>query len=353
MRDDNLAVRGLAGGLIAVLGLGAAGGDVAAQETACGDRATLRVLVLDEANMARVRTATVIVRWTGTRALRSHVRQDVDAAGSLVVCAPPDAREATVWAEFGDLSSEEATVSIVGGTIHDITLGIPEDRGKTGRLIGRVYDAMTDDAVAAAAVAVPSRLRTSQTDRRGLFVLSGVPVGAQELTVRHLGYAPLTYAVEVSSGHTTEIEIGMVPDPIEMAPIVATATRSRRLELKGFYERRERGEFAGTGTFYTAEDVDRRRPLEISHMVADESGLRLECRLRRTDCRLVNTRLSSTTMDACPLSFYVDGMPSRGTALDDFVRPGEVAGMEIYMGLASGPAEFPSSRCGLVVVWTK
>ena len=351
--DDGSVAPGLAWSLAAVLGLGAAGGNLAAQEPDCGDRAALRVVVLNEAEMTRARNATVIVRWTDPGRAWRPVREDVGAVGTLFVCAPRNATQATLWAEFADRSSEEAVVAFGGGTLHDVTLTLRRERRSTGRLIGRVRDAMTDDPVVSAAVAVSTRLRSTETNRQGDFVLSGVPVGTQRLEVRHLGYAPLSYVVEVSAGLTTEVEIGMVPDPVEMDPIVATVMRVRRLEIKGFYDRRHWGELAGTGTFYTAEDDDRRRPVEISHMIADESGIRLQCNARRTDCRLVNTRQSSGVTGACTLSFYVDGLPTRGIPLDDVVRPSEIAGIEIYRGLASGPAEFPPSRCGLVAVWTK
>ena len=353
MADHRLAVQGLAAGIVAALGLGAAVGDLAAQDPDCDDRAALNVVVLDESGADPVPNATVIVRWTDSERARRSVREDVGAAGRLVLCAPRDARQATLWAEFADLSSEEAVVAVVAGTVHDVALALRSGPLETGRLIGEVRDARTDDPVVAAVLSVPGREEVAETNRRGRFVLSGVPAGMRELTVRHLGYAPLSHVVEVSPGLTTEVDIGLVPDPVEMEPIVATALRLRRLEIKGFYERKYWGELVGTGTFYTAEDIDRRRPVEISHMVADESGIRLKCNMRRTDCRLVNTRLSSPVTGDCPLAFYVDGMPGRGMRLDDFVRPVEIAGLEIYKGLASGPAEFPSSRCGLVVVWTK
>lgn len=340
-------------GIVAVPGLGAGAGDVAAQDPDCDDRAALNVVVLDESGAEPVPNATVIVRWTDSERARRPVREDAGAAGRLVLCAPRDVRQATLWAEFGDMSSEESVVVIVAGLAHEVELALRSGPVETGRLIGQVRDARTDDPVVAAAVSVPGREGVAETNRRGRFILSGVPVGTQQLHVRHLGYAPLSHAVEVSQGLTTEVDIGLVPDPVEMEPIVATALRLRRLEIKGFYERKYWGELVGTGTFYTAEDIDRRRPVEISHMVADESGIRLECNMRRTDCRLVNTRLSSPVTGDCPLAFYVDGMPGRGTRLDDFVRPVEIAGLEIYKGLASGPAEFPSSRCGLVVVWTR
>ncbi|WP_420449607.1 carboxypeptidase regulatory-like domain-containing protein [Candidatus Palauibacter sp.] len=336
-----------------MFGLAAGAGALSAQQPDCGERATLRIAVLNDYGGAPVRNGAVVVRWTEAERARRPLREEVRAGGRLVLCAPQDAEQATLWAEWGDVSSEEAVVLIVAGMSHDITLTLRPAEIRTGRLVGEVLDAVTDDPVVAAVVSVPDRLRVAETNRRGRFVLSGVPVGMQELNVRHLGYAPLTYVVEVSSGLTTEVEIGMVPDPVEMEPIVATVIRSRRLEVKGFYERRHWGELVGTGTYYTAEDIDRRRPVEISHMVADESGIRLQCNIRRTDCRLVNTRLSSGVTGACSLNFYVDGLPTRGIPLDDVVRPSEIAGLEIYKGLASGPAEFPPSRCGLIVVWTK
>ena len=351
--DDRAVAPGLAWGLVAAFGLAGGAGTLSAQDSDCGDRASLRVAVLNDDDMAPVRGATAVVQWTDTQRARRPVREVVGADGRLVLCAPRDATQATLWAEYGNFSSEEAVVAIVAGMSHDIRLALRSGPIRTGRLIGQVHDAITEDPVVAASVFVPDRLRVTETDRRGRFVLSGVPAGVRDLNVRHLGYAPLSHVVEVSPGLTTEVEIGMVPDPVEMEPIVATATRSRRLEVKGFYERRHWSELAGTGTFYTAEDIDRRRPVEISHMIADESGIRLQCNARRTDCRLVNARLSSGVTGACSLNFYIDGLPTRGIALDDVVRPSEIAGIEIYKGLASGPAEFPPSRCGLVAVWTK
>ena len=347
------AARQFAPSLVAAWGLAGGAGALSAQESECGDRASLGVRVVDDDGTASVANAVVVVRWTETERARRPVREVVGSDGRLVLCAPRDATRATLWSEYGNFSSEEAIVVVVAGMSHDVTLMLRSGRVWTGRLMGQVHDAITDEPVVAATVSVPDRLRVAETDRQGRFVLSGVPVGMQELNVRHIGYAPLSYVLEVSPGLTTDVEIGMVPAPVEMEPIVATVTRSRRLEVKGFYERRHWSELVGTGTFYTADDIDRRRPVEISHMIADESGIRLQCNARRTDCRLVNTRLSSGVTGACSLTFYVDGLPTRGIALDDVVRPSEIAGIEIYKGLASGPAEFPPSRCGLVAVWTK
>ena len=358
-RGVQARIRLLAAAIVAVSSLAASVPGLVGQEPDCDGRAVLRVVVQDESESIPIPGATLVLRWTDTDRERRPVREDVGLDGSLVLCAPGDARQATLWAEFGDMSSEEAVVAIVAGTSHDVELRLRSGRMSTGRLIGRVRDAATERPVTAAAVSLAGRAEASETNRQGQFVLSGIPVGAYELSVRSLGYAPLVHPVVVSRGVTTEIEIGLVPDPVEMEPIVATATRSRRLEVKGFYERKHWGELVSGGTFFTAADIDRRNPVLISHMIADLSGIRLDCGIRRDSCRIMNMRgASGFAPGGCRMRIHLDGVPlggGRGNTLDDFVRPVEIAGIEVYKGPASLPAEFSGSDsgCGVVAVWTK
>lgn len=199
--------------------------------------------------------------------------------------------------------------------------------------------------------------------------------------MRHLGYAALEYPVTVTRGLTTEVDIGLTPDPLELEPLVVTATRPRRLEVNGFYERRYWGELTGNGTFFTAADIERRAPLRITHMVADVPGVRLaNCEIRRLGCKLYSTRASTGFSDeGCQLNVYLDGnLVVRGSdgrwsraadanadpfaagmpppeSLNNLVLPTEIAGFEVYVGAGGLPAEFSGfdARCGTVVIWTK
>ncbi|MXW66415.1 MAG: carboxypeptidase-like regulatory domain-containing protein [Gemmatimonadales bacterium] len=355
--------RPLVAGVSAILALGSSTVPLSGQGQDCDGRGILQMVVVDDSGTIPIPNATVIVQWTDADRARQPVRQEVGPAGNLALCAPRDARQATVWAEFGDASSQEAVVGIVPDATHEVELRLLVASATTGRLIGSVRDAGTERPVVAATVSVVGGTATTETNRRGSFVLSGVPVGVHELAVRHLGYAPLSHVVSVSRGITTEVDVGMVPDPVEMEPIVATATRPRRLEVGGFYERKYWGELVGGGTFFTATDIERRGPVLISQMIADEPGIRLgNCRLRRSSCILVNTRVASEfSPDGCPLSFYLDntlvrGLGGRdGQTIDDLVRPHEIAGVEIYRNAASLPGEFAGSdsQCGIVAIWTK
>ncbi len=318
--------------------VGAGSVPLAGQQADCGGRASLLITVLDESGSIVLPGATVILRWTD--AGRMPVREATDADGRLRVCVPRDASQAVVWAEFGDHSSGQAAPeAMASGEEREVRLRILSSV-PSGRLIGRLIDKETGRPVATAAVGVVGRPTEAASDRQGLFRLTGVPAGQHELRVRRLGYAPLSHRVDVTSGLTTELEIGLVREPVELEPLVVSTTRSRRLEIKGFYERKDWGELLGLGSFYTAEDIERRNPLRISHMVQDVPGIRMGLENART---------------GCPLRVILDNIIVDADVIDDLVLPIEIAGVEVYKGAASLPAEFggADSRCGVVVVWTK
>ena len=226
-RRKTLPLHGFVGVAAATLGLGGGGVGLAGQEPECAGRGVLLVAVMDESGSIPIPSATVVLRWTDAERARMPLREVAGPGGELVVCAPRDARRATLWAEFGDASSEEVVVPVATGVTREVPLRLRLGEVRTGRLIGEVRDALTEDPVAAAAVSMLGGTKLAETNRRGRFILSGVPTGTHELTVRHLGYAPLSHEVDISRGITTEVEVGLVPEPVEMEPIVATATRSR------------------------------------------------------------------------------------------------------------------------------
>ena len=313
-----------------------------AQEPECGDRAAIRVSVLDEPGTLLLPGATVVVRWPNSST--SPARRVTDGGGRVLLCVPRDAEEAVLWAEFGDDSSGQAELAaLLPGDAREVRLRVLES-ARGGRLVGRVLDRETRRSVATAAVSLRGRPTVAETDRQGLFRLVGVPAGGHEIEVRRLGYAPLRHEIEVPGGLTTEVEIRLVRNPVELEPLVATATRSRRLEIKGFYERKHWGELTGNGHFFDTDYIERWRPSSIrTLLVSSVPGISWSLRNRR-----VNSGFSRLS---CKMPFYVDGflngaMPRSMT---------DVAAVEVYKGAATLPAEFAGSdaRCGAIVVWTK
>ncbi|MCY3600367.1 MAG: carboxypeptidase-like regulatory domain-containing protein [Gemmatimonadetes bacterium] len=337
--------------------LAAAAGSAAGQEAAeCGERASLHVLVTEESGALNLPGATVVLRWTSDQVLRP-LRDPAGPDGRFSVCVPADVSAATLWAEFGDDSSAEATVVFEPGTPVEVHLRVLFGDTEPGRIVGRVLDASTEDPVATATVSLVGRPAEVQSDRQGRFALTGVPGGEHLLEVERIGYASLRYPVTVVRGLSTELQIGLVPAPVEMEPLVVTATRPRRLEINGFYDRKYFGELIGGGTYFTVEDIDRRRPLRVSHMLADAPGIRLRCPGSGfRDCWVESSRAAGGfTPGGCELSAYLDGSPIPVRELDSLVLPVEVGGIEVYQGAGELPPEFGgyNARCGAVVIWTK
>lgn len=335
--------------------VGAAG--MAGQETEnCGADVALGVKVVDESGSVPIPFATVRLASEDTDALGGPMRGQAGSDGRLVFCVPEGVRHATLSAEFGDASSDETEVNVSFAASQDVVLRLRVASVENGRLLGTVTDVLSNAPVTAAAVSLRGRSQEVQTNRQGGFILSDVPVGVYELSVRHLGYAPLRHMVNVARGATTDVQIGLVPAPLEMEPLVATAVRLRRLEIKGFYERKRWGELLGLGAFYTVADIERRNPVLISDMIMEEASIRRFCRLGSRTCRLYTTRLTTGFGSRCLMQVYLDGiLISDAGEADLWVSPVEIAGVEVFKGPASLPAEFtgPGSRCGVVAIWTK
>ncbi len=350
-------------GLVPLGILGFATASQGQEVSVCDGRPALQIAVTDASGQMPLPQATILVRWTD--AVRKPVRQPAEVDGRLFLCAPRDAGTATIWAEFGDGSSEQVDVALESGTVTDVALPISFGEVATGRIVGRMDDLSTGDPVAAAAVSVVGQTEVVTTNRRGRFVLSGVPVGEHELSVQRIGYATLRHTVSVHRGITTDVEIDLVPDPLELQPIVASVTRPRRLEINGFYDRRYWGELTGGGVFITAEDIDRRSPARLTQMLGEVSGVRASCNdLRGSRCLLYSSRLSDGfSPGGCQMSVYLNNSPviRRGSpssyqdSVNDLVLPTEVAGIEVYRSASELPAEFAGydSQCGVVVIWTK
>ena len=318
---------------------------IAAQQGECVNRATLQVAVTDESGTLPLPGAIVVARWTNPAL--APLREATGADGSAVLCVPPETEGGTLWAEWGDESSGQTTVTMRPGETREVTLPVVVELGRRGRIIGRIHDALTDKPVVTAAASVSGGRVVAQSDRRGWFRLAEVPAGQHEIEVRRIGYATLRHQVTVTPGITTELELGLVPDPVEMEPLVATTTRLRRLEIKGFYERRHWGELTGNGYYFGPEYIERWRPTSIGSLV--------RMNVPGIGRGFTNRRMGSSGFSPrpCRMNYFIDGIDQRGNPIPLLMV--EVAAVEVYKGPASLPAEFSGSnaRCGAIVVWTK
>ena len=224
-----------------------------------------------------------------------------------------------------------------------------------GRVSGVVVTAVEGKPIPDALVRIVEGPET-RANERGEWTLTGAPLGTRMLEVRSVGYYPTRAAVDVvTSGPSVRTALATMKDVLDTVRVVAS--RLANQNMVEFNERRR----SGDGRYLTAEDVQRRRPIVTSDLFKNMPGLRLE-RGELGDTQLV---MRGTFAETCAPNVYIDGRFMKGLSADDvdgWVKPNEIAGVEIYTGphvppqfspgLAGGSADGAES-CGSIVIWTK
>lgn len=209
--------------------------------------------------------------------------------------------------------------------------------------------------VADAYVVVTGSGISAVTNAAGLYHLRGIPPGLHHVTVEYLGYrteeATLQFSAGVPLRHDVELVVAAVRgEPLRAAAIAASP------QLRGFYERRDRRQ----GIYFTPTDIDRMQTRQFTDVLRRVPGLQLTAVSGPFGTSYVAQMGRTTGAGArgCPALFIMNGMPfpvGLDIGIDSFIRPDEVAGIEVYTG-SNMPAQFsgghPNARCGAVVIWT-
>lgn len=222
------------------------------------------------------------------------------------------------------------------------------DPTRTARIVGRVRETESPRPVEGAEVTLSGVPGFQVTDGDGRFEFSGVPMGVTELSIRVMGRDPLADDVEVREPGTLELDIRLSPNPVELEPMVVTATaRDGYLEEMGFYNRRDGGY---SGQVMDREFIEARAPRDLGDIFNSVPGVRVdyngtggfEVRMRRA------IRLSSGT--GCYPKLLIDDVPAEIGWLQN-IPPHRVEGIEVYSG-SNAPLRY-NDPCGVILVWTR
>jgi TonB-dependent SusC/RagA subfamily outer membrane receptor len=93
-----------------------------------------------------------------------------------------------------------------------------------GSISGRVTDASLGRGLPDVQVTVSGTRLGALTGPNGEFTLTGVPTGQQTITVRRIGYLPVSQTVQVSSGATTAANVALGVSAINLSEVVVTGT---------------------------------------------------------------------------------------------------------------------------------
>ena len=206
---------------------------------------------------------------------------------------------------------------------------------------------------------------SARTNSKGEFRLLKVKSGHYSLSMRRIGFAPLTMQVDVPEGEAVDLDFELTPQEVRLATIAIKAERlSPKLRRVGF-ESRMKTTGVPASHFITRNDIEKQNPISLMHMIDRMGG-------RSRSCADPNI-----FMDGMPMFGQVDfGLPApiragqpppRSASQNSFqkLRPLDnialkaVDGVEVYTSTSEIPPEFrgdpdgrTNNRC-VVLIWTR
>jgi hypothetical protein len=235
-------------------------------------------------------------------------------------------------------------------------------RAAAQRVVGRVVDATSGNAIAQAQVRLESasgdRL-IAVSDSAGRFTIRVKGAGVYRISAAHLSYATSTATLDLAEQVQVEVLLRLAVAALEL-PALEVIARSRApdafLEQVGFYDRKG----AGFGVFLDPDEIERRRPLHTTDLFQRMSGVRV---IHSGGIRGNDIRITRAEDPNCPPRVYVDRvvvrrgvrMESTDPTLDMLVQPTQIHAIEVFRSPSEVPTEFGGSfsTCGVVVIWTK
>ena len=284
--------------------------------------------------------------------------------GSYRICGLPETMSGKLQVFRNGVSSGEVPVELAGSLLAMRSMSISSatrvvatasDSGRrtttfrgNARITGRVLNKY-GQPISGARVNVQGSASATLTRSNGDFTLDSLPAGTQTLEVRQLGFAPQEVAVELSAAQPQSVTVKMTDYVPVLETMRVTAQRERGLSDVGFADRKR----SGQGYYLDAEQIAQRKTLQFSDMLRTVPGVRVQPGGNGTNV----ITSSRDPMGGCVM-FWVDGSPWQQQFpgdLDTFVRPEEIAAIEVYNGVTT-PAQFTSagqSSCTTIVIWTE
>jgi hypothetical protein len=187
------------------------------------------------------------------------------------------------------------------------------------------------------------------TGESGNFAMAGLPAGTYAVEVRAIGFAPKRVPVTLSSKRPNSVAVVLDERVNTLSSVVVQADRTKlQKDYSGFLERSKRG----MGRYISEEDILKRSAIATSDVFRTIPSMRVVPNGTGFGYALQGR-------GGCAPDVWVDGMRvfDGATDLDQIVRPNELAGIEVYNGPGTAPAQFTTGGggggCGTVVIWTK
>lgn len=318
--------------------------------------------VLDPDTDAPITHARISLAWTDVNVSKEagvvrnphELHAETNDIGFFKICGLPTDLDGALQVSRGDITTPEVPIAMNGALLAFQGMSIPDEPGTraTGIVTGHVLS-LTGQPIPGARVGIPVSGVSTTTRADGAFSLTGVLTGTQVLVARTLGFATSAEAITVTSREPVDVTVTVGDKLNVLDPVLITARRELALDKSGFTARKH----AGGGHFFTRDDIDKRKPNNITDMMKGLPSVTVSYQRGGT---VVRGRSGITSMYSggppCTRVF-VDGFEWRDVQpgdLDMFVNPDDVIGIEVYQS-GEVPNQFRrlDRGCLTMVVWTQ
>ena len=216
-----------------------------------------------------------------------------------------------------------------------------------GVLRGVVFDS-AGGPIRDADIGIVALRRLTKTDEDGHFVLVKLPAGELVVSVRRIGYEPITVSRTIAENGSDTVAIQL--EKVAMLETLEVTAREmrRRFWVEDFYRRVVRG----VGTYITRDDIAQKRASTPTDLMRSVPGIQI---VRTRTGRGIRFVSAANMRRNCMPMIWLDGQEAPGMQLDD-IPLNTIEGIELYNGPSTTPMQFSQTStvsCGTIVIWTR
>jgi hypothetical protein len=240
------------------------------------------------------------------------------------------------------------TALVSSDTSDGVFVDAPAEPVEPSMLYGTVVDS-AGQPIRDATVEAVTVLRETRTDSLGRFAFRNLPSRRHILRIRRVGYTPSYAAADLTTGESARIRVVVRQYAGQNLGLVVVRAARPPGHLRGFLQRAAKP--SGWGRIIMGDEIVTRNPRQTTDMLLAVAGVRVDQSVRG-----VGTVYGR---GGCLMAVFINGFPAPQTgalSIDDIVAASDLAGIEVYNGIAGVPPEFmlggPNS-CGTLALWTK
>ncbi len=239
-------------------------------------------------------------------------------------------------------------------------------------LKGQVLTDSAELPIRGAEISIPQLRLSVISDSGGRFRLTGIPPGKQLVSVKRIGFSPVTAVFDFRAADTVDTDFLLIKPVTALGAVNVTGKKP----LPGLAEF-ERHRSAGFGRFLGPEELEKnstRQMVEVLSLIpgpvlfrsnvsssAWVAGGRGQQNTGGTFELEQYDKAKGAPTKQCWAAVYINGAPvfqgHPGEQLFDLntINVASIAGIEFYNGAASIPPEYNASRntCGAMIIWLR